>query len=109
MTNGAVSSANLVAADGQHLAGRNEDGGGGWQADRYRSSPTRRYTLQVTAKGGSGVTTTRTASFTTLTPRAYNRAVLVPGDHWTVGVGMPVIVTFSSPSPTRTPPRRLSP
>ncbi len=95
VTNGAVSSAKLVAADGQHLAGR-ADGGGGWQATDSLK-PDTRYTLQVTAKDSSGVTTTRTASFTTLTPRAYNRAVLVPGDDWSVGVGMPVIVTFSSP------------
>jgi lipoprotein-anchoring transpeptidase ErfK/SrfK len=93
--NGSISSADLVTADGQHLTGR-LDGGGGWQlTDSLK--PGTRYTLHVTAKGASGATTTMTSSFTTLTPKAYNRLTLVPGDDWTVGVGMPVVVTFASP------------
>jgi lipoprotein-anchoring transpeptidase ErfK/SrfK len=93
--NGSVSSADLVSAGGQHLAGR-VDGGGGWQlTDPLK--PETRYTLHITSKSPSGDTTTTTSSFTTLTPKAYNRVTLVPGDDWTVGVGMPVVVTFASP------------
>ena len=99
VANGAVASADLVTSDGQHLAGRT-DGGGGWRVtDSLKPDTT--YTLHVTAKSASGLTTTRTTSFTTLTPRAYNRAVLIPGDDWTVGVGMPVIVTFAAPVANR--------
>jgi lipoprotein-anchoring transpeptidase ErfK/SrfK len=94
VANGSVSSADLVTADGQHLVGR-LNGGGGWQlTDSLK--PATRYTVRVTTKSPSGTTST-TSSFTTLTPRAYNRVTLVPGDDWTVGVGMPVVVTFASP------------
>jgi lipoprotein-anchoring transpeptidase ErfK/SrfK len=92
---GSVTSADLVTAEGQHLTGR-IDGGGGWQlTDSLK--PGTRYTLHVSAKGASGATTSTTSSFTTLTPRLYNRVTLVPGDDWTVGVGMPVVVTFAVP------------
>jgi lipoprotein-anchoring transpeptidase ErfK/SrfK len=95
VTGGAVRTADLVAADGQRLRGR-IDGSGGWQVTDPLK-PATRYSLRVTAASPTGVTTTKTSSFTTLTPRSYNRVVLVPGDDWTVGVGMPVVVTFASP------------
>jgi lipoprotein-anchoring transpeptidase ErfK/SrfK len=92
---GHVTSADLVAANGQHLKGR-IDGGGGWQLiDALK--PGMRYTLHIRAQSSSGATATRTSSFTTLTPKIYNRAILVPGDDWTVGVGMPVVVRFALP------------
>jgi len=92
---GAVKSADLVTADGQHVRGR-IDGSGGWQAtDSLKPATT--YTLHVTAKNDSGLSTSKTSSFTTLTPKAYNRVVLVPGDDWNVGVGMPVVATFGQP------------
>lgn len=99
VTNGSVSSADLVTADGQHLAGR-LNGGGGWQlTDSLK--PATHYTVHVTAESPSGTSTNTTSSFTTLTPRAYDRVTLVPGDDWTVGVGMPVVVTFASPVTNR--------
>ena len=91
---GAVRTAQLATADGQRVQGR-IDGSGGWQATGALK-PATRYTLKVTATSDAGVSTTKTSSFTTLTPRAYNRVVLLPGDDWTVGVGMPVIATFAS-------------
>jgi lipoprotein-anchoring transpeptidase ErfK/SrfK len=51
--------------------------------------------VTATATGEDGQKVTRTATFRTLKPRATNRATLVPGDDWNVGVGMPVIVTFA--------------
>jgi lipoprotein-anchoring transpeptidase ErfK/SrfK len=92
---GTVKTAQLATADGQRVRGR-IDGSGGWQTtDALKPATT--YTLKVTAGNEAGVTTTKTTSFTTLTPRAYNRVVLVPGDDWTVGVGMPVVATFATP------------
>jgi lipoprotein-anchoring transpeptidase ErfK/SrfK len=92
---GTVKSAQLSSADGQRVRGR-VDGSGGWQTTDALK-PATRYTLKVTAGNEAGVTTTTTSSFSTLTPRAYNRLVLVPGDDWTVGVGMPVVATFATP------------
>jgi len=97
--NGRVASAELRSADGQHLQGR-IDGSGGWQATESLK-PATNYTLMVTSRSGSGVTRTTTSKFTTLTPRAYNRVTLLPGDDWTVGVGMPVVVSFGSPVTNR--------
>jgi lipoprotein-anchoring transpeptidase ErfK/SrfK len=97
--NGSVSSAELRTADGQRLQGR-VDGGGGWQATDPLK-PATNYTLKVTTRSGSGATRTTTSTFKTLTPRAYNRVTLLPGDDWTVGVGMPVVVSFAAPVANR--------
>jgi lipoprotein-anchoring transpeptidase ErfK/SrfK len=95
VANGTVKTAQLTTSDGHRLQGR-VDGSGGWQAtDALKPATT--YTLKVTAANATGTTTTKTSTFSTLTPKAYNRVVLVPGDDWTVGVGMPVIATFASP------------
>jgi len=96
---GKVSSAELATADGQRLKGR-VDGGGGWQATDALK-PATSYTLKVTTHSDSGSTSTTRSSFKTLTPRAYNRVTLLPGDDWTVGLGMPVVVTFAAPVANR--------
>jgi lipoprotein-anchoring transpeptidase ErfK/SrfK len=99
VAHGAVKTVQLETADGKIVQGR-VDGAGGWQAtDALKPATT--YTVKVTAGNQAGVTTT-TTSFTTLTPKAYNRVVLVPGDDWTVGVGMPVVATFATPVANRT-------
>lgn len=98
VTGGTIADAELVTADGQRLQGRID--GGAWKAtDALR--PDTRYTLKVTARSESGTSSTTRSSFTTLTPRAYTRVSLLPGDDWTVGVGMPVVVTFGSPVANR--------
>jgi lipoprotein-anchoring transpeptidase ErfK/SrfK len=93
--NGSLASAELRSADGQRLPGR-VDGSGGWQATDALK-PATNYTLKVTSRSGSGATRTTTSTFTTLTPRAFNRVTLQPGDDWIVGVGMPVVVSFGLP------------
>ena len=90
---GTVSAAKLVSSDGEKLQGR-VDGSGGWQASDALK-PGTRYTLTVTAKGSDGDSATRTTTFRTLVPKATNRTTLIPGDDWTVGVGMPVVVSFA--------------
>jgi lipoprotein-anchoring transpeptidase ErfK/SrfK len=97
--NGTVTSADLKTGDGQRLQGR-LDGGAGWRSTDPLK-PATNYTLKVTTRSASGTTKTTTSTFTTLTPRAYNRVTLLPGDDWTVGVGMPVVVSFASPVANR--------
>jgi len=96
---GKVSSAELVTAAGPRLQGR-VDGSGGWQATDALK-PATSYTLKVTTRSEAGSTSTTRSSFKTLTPRAYNRVTLLPGDDWTVGVGMPVVVSFAAPVANR--------
>ncbi|HYY11495.1 MAG TPA: Ig-like domain-containing protein [Kineosporiaceae bacterium] len=96
--NGQVTSADLVTDDGKHLEGAVD--GASWRATDALK-PTTSYTLKVTATSGSGQTSTTTSTFKTLTPQAFNRVTLVPGDDWTVGVGMPVVVNFASPVANR--------
>lgn len=95
VTGGTVSAAKLVSSDGEKLQGR-VDGSGGWQASDALK-PGTSYTLTVTAKASDGGSATRTTTFRTLVPKATNRTTLIPGDDWTVGVGMPVVVSFASP------------
>ena len=90
---GTVISAQLVSADGQRLQGRVDSAG--WQATDALK-PGTSYTVTVKAKSDAG-TVSKTTTFRTLVPKAYNRTSLVPGDDWTVGVGMPVVVSFASP------------
>jgi lipoprotein-anchoring transpeptidase ErfK/SrfK len=95
VADGRVKTVQLSTADGQRVRGR-VNGSGGWQATEALK-PATRYTVKVTAGNEAGAATTTTTSFSTLTPRAYDRLVLVPGDDWTVGVGMPVVATFALP------------
>ncbi len=95
---GEVASAQLVTDDGKTLAGTAE--GGTWRATDALK-PATKYTLKVTARSEEGRTSTSRSTFTTLAPRSFNRVTLVPGDDWTVGVGMPVVVTFAAPVANR--------
>lgn len=91
---GTIATAELVTSAGQRLEGTVE--GTSWRA-KDPLKPATTYRLNVTTRAESGATSTTRSSFTTLTPRAYNRVTLVPGDDWTVGVGMPVVVRFAAP------------
>ncbi len=63
-----------------------------WALDVSRS-----YTVTATAVSGTGVTTTKTATFRTLTPAATFYTEIFEGYKQTYGVGMPIILTFSAP------------
>jgi lipoprotein-anchoring transpeptidase ErfK/SrfK len=53
-----------------------------------------RYQVQVETVDGAGRRETHTSWFTTLTPEDTAEVSILPRDGWTVGVGMPVIVSF---------------
>ena len=76
---------------------------GSYSADRtswhstWALNVSRSYTVTATAVSGAGVTTTKTATFRTLTPATTFYAHIFEGYKQTYGVGMPIIVTFSAP------------
>ncbi len=93
-SSGRLGTVSVTDDDGVEVPGAAEDG------TTWRSSPGSlrggaTYTVKATAVGADGATVAKTSSFRTMTPPATNRAVLVPGDDWDVGVGMPVVVTFA--------------
>lgn len=60
-------------------------------------TPATRYTVTVLARSG-GKTTTATSSFQTLTPKAtFGVTDITPVQNETLGVGMPLIVSFDKP------------
>jgi lipoprotein-anchoring transpeptidase ErfK/SrfK len=60
------------------------------------------YLVSVEAAARNGRKTTKSASFSTLTPKRTASASIQPIDGWTVGIGMPVIVNFSKSVKNRT-------
>lgn len=98
---GTVSSAKLATADGSaEIAGRVTDNG--WRAGS-RLEPGTAYRLTVSGTGEDGKPATVTRSFTTqalsLDQQTYPSVAPLQGE--TVGVGMPVIVTFDLPVKNR--------
>jgi lipoprotein-anchoring transpeptidase ErfK/SrfK len=98
---GSVTSAKLATADGStEIAGRISDTG--WRADS-RLEPGTAYRLTATGVGEDGKEATVTRSFTTqalsLEQQTYPSIAPLQGE--TVGVGMPVIVTFDVPVKNR--------
>ncbi len=77
------------------VAGLLGPGAQSWQT-QWPLRPSRKYNVTVTAVNPAGKTVTATSSFRTLTPPATMSAVTALGDQ-TYGVGMPIMITFSSP------------
>jgi lipoprotein-anchoring transpeptidase ErfK/SrfK len=59
------------------------------------------YTVSATAIGSSGRTVTKTSSFRTFTPAQTFETKIIEGYGQTYGVGMPIILYFSSPITNR--------
>lgn len=98
---GTVTKARLQTADGAtELPGRINSNG--WTA-RDRLEPGTSYKLTVTGQGDDGKTDTVTRSFSTqqLTLDQQTYPSVAPLEGETVGVGMPVIVTFDLPVKNR--------
>jgi lipoprotein-anchoring transpeptidase ErfK/SrfK len=79
------------------LKGQISEDGTVWTANRSNLAFGATYTVQATAVDQRGVPTTRTDQFRTVQPKAFVNASVQPGDGATVGVGMPITVTFDEP------------
>ncbi len=84
-----------VATGSDAVPGVLAPGGQSWQT-KWPLRPSTKYSVTATAVNPSGKTVTATSSFRTLTPSATMSAITALGDQ-TYGVGMPIMITFSSP------------
>ena len=85
-----------VRGGGEQLADQPPAAGTEWQSRGLLHTSTR-YTVVATGFDATGKTITATTRFHTLTPTQTVRATIFEGLHQTYGVGMPIMLTFSSP------------
>lgn len=94
VTDGTITEVTATTAAGTKVKGTLSDDQATWTSKSTLSAATG-YNVAVTAANADGETTEQTSSFSTLTPDGSVTAYLVPGDGWTVGVGMPIVVELS--------------
>ncbi len=85
-----------VTTAGDPVAGTYSADRGSWHST-WALNVARSYTVTATAATAGGVTTTKTATFRTLTPAATFYTEIFEGYQQSYGVGMPIILTFSAP------------
>jgi lipoprotein-anchoring transpeptidase ErfK/SrfK len=90
---GTLTSVQLRSATGDEVTGEFDAAKGQWHSSGPLS-PNTSYTATALAASLTGDSVTQTSTFTTLKPANTSSVVLVPGDDWTVGVGMPIVVQF---------------
>jgi lipoprotein-anchoring transpeptidase ErfK/SrfK len=100
VTNGTLRDVAVTPKGGSPLPGAIAAGGAGWTTNA-RLKPGTTYQVTASATSADGKPVTSTSTFTTLTPKRTVTASVVPGDGWTVGIGMPVVVDFSRPVKNR--------
>jgi hypothetical protein len=83
-------------ASGDPVEGRLRAGGTAWHSTWALETDTR-YTVRATAADDTGRTVTERSTFRTLTPSRTFSTRIFQGYRKTYGVGMPIILTFSSP------------
>jgi lipoprotein-anchoring transpeptidase ErfK/SrfK len=96
VSGGKISSVDLTTEAGQPVRGTVAGGHRRWTPDSTLAYGTS-YRLVVRASDEAGRTQTRRLSFTTLTKDERLIGTFTPEDGSTVGVGMPVSVTFNKP------------
>jgi lipoprotein-anchoring transpeptidase ErfK/SrfK len=94
VTKGTLAQVQVASAAGDVVDGTLSTTGNSWQNTDPLAADTT-YTVTARVKDEAGQETTRTATFSTLTPDASFRAHIQPASGSKVGVGMPVVVTFN--------------
>jgi lipoprotein-anchoring transpeptidase ErfK/SrfK len=92
---GRLTSVSVVAADGTKVSGSIADDGASW-SNTAHLAPSATYKVTAVAANADGVTATTRSTFSTLRAPSLASASIQPGDGWVVGVGMPVVITFST-------------
>jgi lipoprotein-anchoring transpeptidase ErfK/SrfK len=95
VTDGTLTNVTALA-DGEPVAGELAAGGTSWHS-RWALLTDTRYTVSTTAVDAEGRSMTKRASFTTLAPSRTFSTTIFEGAGKTYGVGMPIILTFSTP------------
>jgi len=93
---GTLTAVTFTDAAGHDVAGTLARGDTAWHSS-WALAPSRTYTVTATAVNSQGSPTTATRTFRTFTPGRTFTASVDLGQHETVGVGMPIMVTFSRP------------
>lgn len=92
---GRLDSVNVRTSSGKTLAGQLEPDGSVWRSSGILATATD-YTATAVATTKDGEHKTETSTFTTLKPKAtLGVEAITPGDNWTVGVGMPIMIQFA--------------
>jgi len=89
-----------VRTSGDAVSGSLSDGGKTWHSTR-QLDVSQSYTVTATATVGSGGTVTTTSTFRTLTPSQTFSTMIYEGYQQTYGVGIPIMLTFSTPITNR--------
>lgn len=92
--NGRLTSVTVKSSSGKALPGDLDPVDGVWRSTGVLA-PGTGYAVTAVAANADGDPRTETSTFTTLTPSSTMRVIMVPGDDWEVGVGMPIVVQFS--------------
>lgn len=95
-SHGRLSSVRVTSAAGKSVAGSYASGASGWHTG-WALDPARTYRVTATAVNSSRRRTVTTGTFRTMTPDRSFSATVDMGENETVGVGMPIMVTFSRP------------
>ncbi|WP_327415976.1 L,D-transpeptidase [Streptomyces sp. NBC_01233] len=96
VSDGTLTLVELKTSEGAAVAGKIAADGKSWKPDAALKRSTK-YALAATAKDADGREAHENASFTTVSPENSFVASFVPEEGQTVGVGMPVSITFNKP------------
>ncbi len=86
-----------VHTSGDAVSGSLSDGGKTWHSSARQLDVSQSYTVTATGTDGSGHKITTTSTFRTLTPAQTFSTLIYEGYGQTYGVGMPIMLTFSTP------------
>ncbi len=86
-----------VRTSGDAVSGRLSGGGKTWHSTARQLDVSQSYTVTATGTDGSGHMITTTSTFRTLTPAQTFSTLIYEGSGQTYGVGMPIMLTFSTP------------
>ncbi|MGW6985140.1 L,D-transpeptidase [Streptomyces sp. NPDC054932] len=96
VADGTLTLVELKTSEGTAVAGKIAADGKSWKPDAALKRSTK-YALAATAKDADGKEAHENASFTTISPENSFVGSFVPDEGQTVGVGMPVSISFNKP------------
>ncbi|MFD8634038.1 Ig-like domain-containing protein [Streptomyces sp. NPDC059533] len=96
VSDGTLTAVELKTSEGTAVTGKIAADGKSWKPDGALKRSTK-YALSATAKDEAGREAHENASFTTVSPENSFVGSFIPDDGQTVGVGMPVSITFNKP------------
>ncbi|MFD7262811.1 Ig-like domain-containing protein [Streptomyces sp. NPDC059874] len=96
VSDGTLTTVELKTSDGTAVPGKIAGDGKSWKPDAALKRSTK-YALSATAKDEAGREAHENASFTTVSPENSFVGSFIPDEGQTVGVGMPVSITFNKP------------